>query len=97
MKSISMKNKARASLIIVVLTCYTSISFAQQSGSLYDEIFKMDSLFSSAQNDCDLERYESFLSEDFEYFHDKAGFTDSKENEMAVINSNGPADIASSK
>jgi ketosteroid isomerase-like protein len=79
-----MKNKVRASLIIAVLTCYTSISFAQQSGSLYAEIFKMDSLvFSSAQNDCDLERYESFLSEDFEYFHDKAGFTDSKENEMA--------------
>ena len=61
------------------LTC-----MAQQSGELYDTIFKMDSMmFSTAQSNCDLATYESFLSEDFEYFHDKAGFTASKDDEMA--------------
>ena len=50
---------------------------------LFKTIAIMDSLmFSTAQKDCDLETYESFLSEDFEYFHDKAGFTPSKEDEM---------------
>ena len=44
----------------------------------------MNSLMMSvAQNDCDLETYSSFLSEDFEFFHDKAGFTASKDDEMA--------------
>ncbi len=42
----------------------------------------MDSLYFSAQNECDLERYASFLSEDFEFFHDKGGFTASKDDEM---------------
>ncbi len=54
-----------------------------QSGKLYREIATMDSLYFAAQNVCDLEKYASFLSEDFEFFHDKGGLTDSKENEMA--------------
>lgn len=75
-----MKIKFRLIVLIIVssLTC-----FSQQSGELYDEIAKMDGLYFSAQNECDLEKYAFFLSEDFEFFHDKGGFTDSKENEMA--------------
>lgn len=50
---------------------------------LYQAIAHVDSLMISvAQRDCDLAAYESFLSDDFEYFHDKAGFTPSKEAEM---------------
>lgn len=56
----------------------------EQPSKLYKAIAKVDSLMISvAQRDCDLEAYESFLSDDFEYFHDKAGFTPSKEAEMA--------------
>lgn len=57
-------------------------SFSQQSGELYDEIVRMDSLYFSAQNECNLDKYASFLSEDFEFFHDKGGFTASKDDEM---------------
>lgn len=54
---------------------------------LYKAIAEVDSLMISvAQRDCDLEAYASFLSDDFEYFHDKAGFTPSKEAEMADMN-----------
>ncbi|MET1259592.1 DUF4440 domain-containing protein [Flagellimonas sp. DF-77] len=50
---------------------------------LFMAIAKVDSLmFSTAQKDCDLEAYADFLDEDFEFFHDKAGFTPSKEAEM---------------
>ncbi|MDY8137269.1 nuclear transport factor 2 family protein [Aquimarina sp. 2201CG5-10] len=56
----------------------------EQPSELFKTIAMMDSLmFSTAQKDCDLETYASFLAEDFEYFHDKAGFTESKEKEMA--------------
>lgn len=71
--------------LVVFLLTLTSLSlrcFAQQSGELYDEIRKMDSLYFSAQNDCDLKKYASFLSEDFEFFHDKGGYTASKDDEM---------------
>ena len=70
-------------LVALVINLFPP-TYAQQSGGLYNEIFQVDSLmFSIAQKDCDLESYESFLAEDFEYFHDKAGFTPSKEAEMA--------------
>lgn len=57
-------------------------SDSSQSGELYEEIVKMDSLYFAAQNACDLDKYAFYLSEDFEFFHDKGGLTDSKENEM---------------
>ncbi|MEL7120356.1 MAG: nuclear transport factor 2 family protein [Bacteroidota bacterium] len=55
----------------------------EQSTELFKTIAKMDRLYFSAQNACDLAKYASFLSEDFEFFHDKGGFTASKEDEMA--------------
>lgn len=69
---------ALSTLLLTVTIC-----FSQQSGDLYDQIAKVDSLmFSTAQKDCDLEKYAAFLSEDFEFFHDKAGYTASKDDEM---------------
>lgn len=73
----------RTILPVVFLLCCAYFTFAQHTGELYDTIVKMDSLYFSAQNNCDLKKYESFLSEDFEFFHDKGGLTKSKEDEMA--------------
>ena len=54
------------------------------TSELFQKIATLDSLmFSVAQRDCDLETYAAYLADDFEYFHDKAGFTGSKEEEMA--------------
>ena len=55
----------------------------EQPSELFQTIATMDSLYFSAQNACDLEKYASYLSEDFEFFHDKGGFTPSKEDEMS--------------
>ncbi|WP_194776853.1 nuclear transport factor 2 family protein [Pararhodonellum marinum] len=77
-----MKTTFRSILLIILLTGLALTAFSQQSGELYNAIVKMDSLFFSAQNECDLEKYASFLSEDFEFFHDKGGFTASKDDEM---------------
>ncbi|MEO0628099.1 MAG: nuclear transport factor 2 family protein [Bacteroidota bacterium] len=59
----------------------TPISEGQPS-ELFTTIARMDSLYFFAQNSCDLDMYAYHLSEDFEFFHDKAGLTESKENEM---------------
>lgn len=78
-----MKRSFKLTLLTILLAGTALTSFSQQSGELYDIIFRMDSLLISvAQRDCDLETYRSFLSEDFEFFHDKAGFTASKDDEM---------------
>jgi len=57
--------------------------YGQSSKELYTKISEMDSLYFSAQNNCDLEKYKSFLADDFEFYHDKAGLTKSRKNEMA--------------
>ncbi|MEO0337727.1 MAG: nuclear transport factor 2 family protein [Bacteroidota bacterium] len=54
---------------------------AASKSELYKTIATMDSLYFAAQNACDLEAYASYLTEDFEFFHDVAGFTPSKEKE----------------
>ena len=67
---------------IIALMSSFFTCFSQQSGELYDKIARMDSLYFSAQNECDLDTYASYLSEDFEFYHDKGGFTASKDDEM---------------
>lgn len=69
-----------------LVTIFTFIicieSFAQKSGELYNTISKLDSTFFRALNECDLEKYESFLAFDYEFYHDKQGLTVSKASEI---------------
>ncbi len=57
--------------------------WGQTSPELYQAIVRMDSLFFAAQNACDLEKYASFLTEDYEGYHDRAGLTTPRDREMA--------------
>lgn len=91
-----MKNLIYLSLIIGLVSCHEKtenkitkpkVVKAETPTELYKAIAHVDSLMISvAQRDCDLEAYASFLSEDFEYYHDKAGYTPSKEAEMKDMN-----------
>ena len=58
-------------------------ALGQTEPALYQEIAKMDSLFFKSLNDCNLKDYESYLTVDFESYHDKAGLTTPRETEMA--------------
>ena len=83
-KPTTMKLTLRLSIVFIGLF-NTLLAIAQQSGNLYEEIFRVDSLmFSTAQKDCDLESYASYLADDFEYFHDKAGFLSWPEGKGAL-------------
>ena len=55
----------------------------EEPSELYNTIKRMDSLYFGAQNACDLEKYASYLTDDLEFYHDVAGLTESKENEMS--------------
>lgn len=77
-----MKKTFRLTALAFFLINLSFTCFSQQSGELYAQIAKMDSLYFLAQNQCNLDKYASYLSEDFEFFHDKGGFTASKDDEM---------------
>ncbi|MGH1518136.1 serine hydrolase [Chryseobacterium sp. JK1] len=68
-----------ASLALLFFTLLSNYIQAQlpKTDSLYRTIMSKDSLFFSvAYNTCDIPKMESFLSEKFEFYHDKGGFAE---------------------
>ncbi|MFY7898978.1 MAG: nuclear transport factor 2 family protein [Chitinophagaceae bacterium] len=57
---------------------------------LYDTIVKLDSIFFSAYNTCNvnIEKYASFFSENIEFYHDQGGLMTSKQEIVAATNKN---------
>ncbi|MEL1255375.1 nuclear transport factor 2 family protein [Flavobacterium sp. DGU38] len=58
--------------------------------ALYETIVGLDSAFFGAYNTCDvnLEKYSSFFSENIEFFHDKGGFMNSKNEIVSATEKN---------
>lgn len=49
---------------------------------LFKQVITVDSIFFQSLNTCDLKAYESFLTDDFEFYHDRGGLTKSRAAEM---------------
>ncbi|REG76879.1 uncharacterized protein DUF4440 [Algoriphagus antarcticus] len=54
---------------------------------LFKQVISVDSIFFHALNNCDLKTYESFLVDDFEFYHDRGGLTKSRDAEMKSMTS----------
>lgn len=54
----------------------------QTNEELFNKIAQLDSSFFVSFNICDLETYGSFLSEDYEFYHDQQGMTKSRDAEL---------------
>ncbi len=77
-------------IIIAVSSCSvtknnTAVKFSRykpDDQKLYDTIVRLDRLFFDAYNTCDvhLETYASFYSDTIEFYHDKGGFMNSKQD-----------------
>jgi len=81
MISLPMKNLAT----LLWLLLFTSGVFAQ-SQDLYHALKEKDSLlFDVGFNTCDISQFENLVSDNFEFYHDQAGITDSKEAFIAGI------------
>ncbi len=77
----SIMNKASFLILTLFLLFCTSPLWGQvsESSDLYQAILKADSLlFNVGFNTCDISQFEHLISEDFEFYHDQAGITDSK-------------------
>lgn len=69
----------------------SQIAFSQvkNTNELYKTAKKLDSLiFDVGFNKCDLSHYDSIVSEDLEFYHDKGGITSGKEAFKASIKNN---------
>lgn len=70
------------SILTLVLIGFTALANAQvgKDSELYKTLKSKDSLlFDAAFNRCDMETLVSLFTEDFEFYHDKGGFTDGRE------------------
>lgn len=56
-----------------------------ETAKLYDTIVLLDSLLFDSYNRCKPEQYEAMLSDDFEFYHDKGGFSSSKKENVEGI------------
>ena len=56
--------------------------------NLHNEIVKMDSIYFTAYNTCDIRTQAKLYHEDLEFFHDKGGLSTSKENLLKALEKN---------
>jgi ketosteroid isomerase-like protein len=77
-------------LISVGINAQTSEipKYKAQDQKLYNEIVKMDQVFFTAYNNCDMKTQSNILSEDLEFFHDKGGLATSKKNILESLEKN---------
>lgn len=80
--------KILATLIGQEHPTYKPEPYVPDDKKLYDEIVKMDSIFFTAYNNCDLETQRSLLSDTLEFYHDKGGLSTSKKETMDAIEKN---------
>jgi hypothetical protein len=81
-------------LFILAVTAFLTINvnaqleYVPDSPELYREIVKMDSIFFTAYNNCDIETQASFYSDTIEFYHDKGGLETSKKKILESIKNN---------
>jgi CubicO group peptidase (beta-lactamase class C family) len=80
--------KVLANLIAQQRPVYQPEPYVPDSKELHDEIVKMDSIFFSAYNNCDLETQRAFLADTLEFYHDKSGLSTSKKDIMESVKRN---------
>jgi len=94
MKHIHVKIITFAAAILVSSSALTLAQSVQQeeyvpeSQELYDEIVSMDSLWGDSYNNCKIDVMDSLISSDLEFYHDRGGFTASKESVMNAYKNN---------
>ncbi len=80
------------SLLVIALTKNVPAQTASGKTTTQEELYKtiagLDSAFFDSYNTCDLKKFESFISEDIEFYHDKGGLTTSRSQLVESIKNN---------
>ncbi len=71
--------KRQLIVFFLIILTITSIGQVEETSELYKSIKEKDSLlFNVGFNTCDISQFENLISENFEFYHDQAGITNSK-------------------
>lgn len=61
--------------LLIMLSAGASVSAQTNKQELSDTILHKDSAFWKAYNECDVDKFRSYFSDDIEFYHDKGGIT----------------------
>ena len=83
-------------IIIFIYSCSSSKTaklsgvspYVPESRQLHDTIARMDSILFEAYNTCKLDIFESLISNDIEFYHDRGGLSTSKKDLVRSIQNN---------
>ena len=87
---------ALSACLVFIFSCSSTKSttitgvppYQPESKALHDTIARMDSLLFEAYNNCRLQVFESLVSDDIEFYHDRGGLDTSKSNLMLALKNN---------
>ena len=80
----------KIAMVLLFMICSSFFITAQVSEQdvLKKTITKMDSIYFTAYNNCDLKTQGELYAEDFEFYHDQGGLSTSKEEVLESIKKN---------
>ena len=83
------KKKIKLTLVIVIALASTGQAQEADHSALFDCLRAKDSLlFTLGFNQCEIQQIRPLIHEDFEFYHDRGGITESKEAFIATIEDN---------
>jgi len=68
---------------LLLALCCNGRAQAQRSDELYQTLSRLDSVFFTAYNTCDMKTQAAFYNDSIEFFHDRSGLETSKERLLA--------------
>lgn len=86
--------------LLLAIVCISACSSTKKNNSnlsqpyqpddkaLYDTIVYLDSVLFEGYNNCRIDRFEKYFSENIEFYHDKGGLTTSKQQLIEALKNN---------
>jgi hypothetical protein len=74
--------------IAILFTCNCGIAQSNNQTTLYSEIIALDKAVFDAYNNCEIEKFKSYFTNDVEFYHDKGGVTLTSEKLAMSVKNN---------
>ena len=78
--------KTRLLLLCLTLAITTFVNSQNKKSDLEKVIYHHDSIFWKGYNDCDIPVFKKYITDDFEFYHDKGGLTSGVNDFMKTVN-----------
>lgn len=82
------KLKQCSVVFLFVMICSNAYSQLPSTDPLFQTIARLDSVYFTAYNTCDMKTQEKLYSDNLEFYHDHGGLDTSKRNVLAAIEKN---------